>query len=519
MADLQPIPQWAMPFLGNEEKMRELELVFNPVWLKWFIDTFQQLIAGGLIDHDSLAGLQGGNGVDQFWHLNAPGAAGTFPRSDGAAWANSTLTLPNTAAQGSLLYAATANNEAALAIGLSGRFLQSNGTIPIWSTAGFPTSVGAAGTFVRSNGTDWLASTVTIPDTFASGSLPYASSANVLSALAIGTSGKVLQSNGSIPGWSSPTFPTSVGAAGTILRSDGTNWTASTPTYPNTAASGTFPRGDGTNWVQSTLTIPNAASTGNLPYASAANTLAMLATTATASFLDNSGASNIPAWTAKAALSRTDDTNVTLTLGGTPTTALLAATSLTLGWTGTLSVARGGSGQGTYTPAVTDTSLVSGRVVLATTGGRLADLSTITYSGGGVITATGFTGALNGSLGGTTPSTAAVTTLIASSLIRYDDGTQRLNIGWDGTDAYLQSIPSAGGAQNLAFYAGSTKGGRVTATGLKTNVNTFGFGSSVTQTNGAGALNGTLTNSPVTGNPTKWLAYDDNGTTRQVPAW
>jgi hypothetical protein len=48
--------------------------------------------------------------------------------------------------------------------------------------------------------------------------------------------------------------------------------------------------------------------------------------------------------TAPAALTKTDDTNVTLTLGGTPATALLQATSLTLGWTGTLSPARGGTG-------------------------------------------------------------------------------------------------------------------------------------------------------------------------------
>lgn len=41
-----------------------------------------------------------------------------------------------------------------------------------------------------------------------------------------------------------------------------------------------------------------------------------------------------------ATLSKTDDTNVTLTLGGTPTTALLQATSLTLGWTGTLADSR-----------------------------------------------------------------------------------------------------------------------------------------------------------------------------------
>lgn len=44
-----------------------------------------------------------------------------------------------------------------------------------------------------------------------------------------------------------------------------------------------------------------------------------------------------------AALTRTSDTNVTLTLGGTPTTALLQAVSLTMGWSGQLAVDRGGT--------------------------------------------------------------------------------------------------------------------------------------------------------------------------------
>jgi hypothetical protein len=40
------------------------------------------------------------------------------------------------------------------------------------------------------------------------------------------------------------------------------------------------------------------------------------------------------------ALTKTDDTNVTLTLGGSPSTALLAGTSITVGWTGTLADGR-----------------------------------------------------------------------------------------------------------------------------------------------------------------------------------
>lgn len=45
-----------------------------------------------------------------------------------------------------------------------------------------------------------------------------------------------------------------------------------------------------------------------------------------------------------AALTKVDDTNVTLTLGGTPSTALLQSTSITAGWSGQLSMSRGGTG-------------------------------------------------------------------------------------------------------------------------------------------------------------------------------
>ncbi|MCA0335048.1 MAG: hypothetical protein LCH44_13995, partial [Bacteroidetes bacterium] len=46
------------------------------------------------------------------------------------------------------------------------------------------------------------------------------------------------------------------------------------------------------------------------------------------------------------ALTKIDDTNVTLALGGSPASALLQNVSLTLGWNGVLSTTRGGTGLG-----------------------------------------------------------------------------------------------------------------------------------------------------------------------------
>ncbi len=74
-----------------------------------------------------------------------------------------------------------------------------------------------------------------------------------------------------------------------------------------------------------------------------------------------------------AALTRTNDTNVTLTLGGTPTTALLQATSLTLGWTGTLAYSRGGFGAAITAAAggIFYSGVSSGALTAAGTSGQL----------------------------------------------------------------------------------------------------------------------------------------------------
>ncbi len=97
------------------------------------------------------------------------------------------------------------------------------------------------------------------------------------------------------------------------------------------------------------------------------------------------GASSNPTWAASggvtpAALTKTDDTNVTLTLTGTPTTALLQATALTLGWAGTLSVARGGSGAGTLTGVLIGNGTSAFTTVTAPSGAIVGTTDTQTLS-------------------------------------------------------------------------------------------------------------------------------------------
>jgi len=139
---------------------------------------------------------------------------------------------------------------------------------------------------------------------YTTGDLLYYASGSALSKLAIGSNTAVLTSTGTAPQWTAQSS-LSVGTATNIA----------------------------------------GGAAGSVPYQSAANTTAMLAIGAAGRWLGSSGTA--PQWNAPAALTKTDDTNVTLTLGGSASTALLNAASLTLGWTGTLAVTRGGTGLST----------------------------------------------------------------------------------------------------------------------------------------------------------------------------
>ena len=68
-------------------------------------------------------------------------------------------------------------------------------------------------------------------------------------------------------------------------------------------------------------------------------------------FGNATASSTSPSYNSAGAFTEVDDTNVTLVLGGTPGSAGLKSVSFTLGWAGSLAIARGGTGQ-TSAPSV-----------------------------------------------------------------------------------------------------------------------------------------------------------------------
>lgn len=133
---------------------------------------------------------------------NASATSGKFIRSDGTNWIASTPTLPTTA-------------------GTSGKVLQSNGTNFVETTATYPGTATVAGTILRADGTNFVATTSTYPNTNAVSTLLYASSANVMAALATANSGVLSTSATGVPSIDTTNF--AVLTTGLQLKGNNTN--------------------------------------------------------------------------------------------------------------------------------------------------------------------------------------------------------------------------------------------------------------------------------------------------------
>lgn len=137
-----------------------------------------------------------------------------------------------------------------------------------------------------------------------------------------------------------------------------------------------------------------------------------------------------------AALTKTDDTNVTLTLGGTPATSLIRAVSLTLGWSGTLAVGRGGSGASTLTGVLIGNGTSAFTAVTGTAGQFLRrNLANTAYE---------FRTLQGGDIAG-------------SELTKTDDTNVTISLGGTPASALLQPVSlTMGWAGQLAVSRGGT---------------------------------------------------------------
>lgn len=198
-----------------------------------------------------------------------------------------------------------------------------------------------------------------------------------------------------------------------------------------------------------------------------------------------------------AALTKVDDTNVTLTLGGTPATALLQAASLTLGWTGTLAETRGGTAQSTYT---------LGDILYSSAANTLSKLAGNITTAKQYLSQTG-----NGSVSAA-PAWATITgaDITGAALTKVDDTNVTLTLGGTPTTSLLRaasltlgwtgqlSVPRGGtGLASATAYA--VLCGGTTSTGAFQSVAALGSSGQVLTSNGAGAL---PTFQPVTGSGT-----------------
>lgn len=125
------------------------------------------------------------------------------------------------------------------------------------------------------------------------------------------------------------------------------------------------------------------------------------------------------------------------------------------------------------------------------TGGPFLPLTGGTLSGGLVGTTANFSGIISGS---NLNLTSATPTIKLGGILRVVND-----------DQHTAGIISAG---NLTL----------TST-ISANNASYIIGSTTALTDYTGASAGTITNAPSIGNPTKWIAINDNGTLRKIPAW
>jgi hypothetical protein len=309
--------------------------------------------------------------------------------------------------------------------------------------------------------------------------------------LMTGNSGKFLTTNGTIMSWANIAGTDVTGAA--LTEVDDTNVTCTLGGTPGTALlravsltfgwSGTLAVGRGGSGA-STLT---GVLIGN-------GTSAFTGVAGTASQLLRRNAGNTAyEFFSGGNLTSSNDTNIQITLGGTPTGSLINAVSLTMGWTGQLAVGRGGTGAGTLTGVVIGNATAN-MTAVAGTAGQFLRRNTAN-------TAYEFRTLQGGDIAG-------------SELTKTDDTNVTLSLGGTPASALLQPVSiTLGWTGQLAVGRGGT--GSSTLTGVL-------IGNGTSAVSGVAGTSGQLLRRNVANTAYEFFTASlltGNGTANFVPIW
>jgi hypothetical protein len=346
------------------------------------------------------AGTIGGS-TTQIQYNNAGALAGNAAMVFNSATSTTTLTTLNltnalgatfggtaqsTYTQGDILYSSASNTLAKLGIGVVNYILTSSGSVPQWSA---PSSI--------------IVQTATNLAGGLAGSVPYQSALDTTTFLAIGAANRVMTSTGSAPQW-----VTSLTGLTGVSSSSITNTSLTSGRIVISSTAGLEADSANLTFNGTTLTTTGLSNSGF-------STLVKTLTLGDTSF--NGTAVFAPATPAKLYMGTGTVTDVTSAISATNTTGAISSLAIT-------PIAATNTGV-TYTNA--STLYIAGAPSAGTNITITNPYSLYIAAGasyfGGLVTATGFAGPLNGTVGATTPTTGAFTTLSATGAVTLSGGT------------------------------------------------------------------------------------------------